>query len=154
GLADALADFALEAWRGFGFDVLVAPHIPVDADLGAAIVDRLYRRAGQAAAHRPFRLMGTPHPQHAERVFGAYTAAALVVGMRGHAAICGVGLRRPFIALASHPKIGGFMESCGLSDWSVAAKGAFSGEILAKARALLPDDLAAYYAQRDSGTAD
>jgi len=34
--------------------------------------------------------------------------------MRGHAVICSVGLGTPIIALSSHPKVRGFMESIGL----------------------------------------
>ncbi|HUO88353.1 MAG TPA: polysaccharide pyruvyl transferase family protein [Rhizomicrobium sp.] len=152
-LADALADFALDAWRAFGFDVLVAPHIPADVELGAAVVERLYRRAGAAAAERPFRLMGTPHPSQAARFFAAYGAAELVVGMRGHAAICAVGLGRPFVALASHPKITGFMESCGLGEWCVPADGDIAGDLASKTRALLDGGLATYGTQRDARTA-
>ena len=40
--------------------------------------------------------------------------------MRFHSAVCGVGLGAPFIALDTMPKVGGFMNNCGLGDWVVS----------------------------------
>jgi polysaccharide pyruvyl transferase WcaK-like protein len=152
--ADALADFALRAWRAFELDILVAPHIPADAVLGAAVLARIYRRAGRAAIRRPFRLLGTPHPTQAARFFSAYAAAELVLGMRGHAAICATGLGRPFIGVASHPKIRGFLERCGLGAWCVPVTGNLADQLFDTSRALLDGGLEAYRAQRDTHTAD
>jgi hypothetical protein len=152
GLADGFSEFALAMWREHGLDILVAPHIPADLGLATAIIERLYRRAGASAAHRPFRLMGTPHPSHAAQFFGAYAAAALVVGMRGHAAICAVGLHRPFVALATHQKISGFMETCGLGAWSVPVRSGFAQELFRKSSELLRGGTETYLALRDRHT--
>lgn len=48
--------------------------------------------------------------------FDAYKKASVVIGMRGHSVICGVGLNTPTIALSSHSKVKGFMNMVGLSD--------------------------------------
>lgn len=52
----------------------------------------------------------------APKFFDLYRKADMVIGMRGHSVICGVGLGTPTIALSSHPKVRGFMESVGLED--------------------------------------
>lgn len=51
--------------------------------------------------------------------FDLYKKADLVIGMRGHSVICSVGIGTPVIALSSHNKIRGFMDTVGLSDRTV-----------------------------------
>lgn len=145
--------FGLHMWRKHGVDILVAPHIPTDVGMSATILRGLYSAAGPAAAHRPFRLGGTPHPGHSTEFFGAYAGAELVVGMRGHSVICGVGLRRPTLALSTHPKIAGFMETCGLGDWSVPFGPAMAGDLSALADGIVADGGQSYFAKRDPAVA-
>ncbi len=52
----------------------------------------------------------------AQTFFDVYTKVSLVIGMRGHSVICGVGLHTPTIALTSHSKVKGFMSALGLSN--------------------------------------
>lgn len=48
--------------------------------------------------------------------FALYRKADMVIGMRGHSVICGVGVGTPTIALSSHDKIKGFMNTISLQD--------------------------------------
>ncbi len=64
-----------------------------------------------------FNSMGTQRGTYAAQFFfDAYKKASIVIGMRGHSVICGVGLNTPTIALSSHSKVKGFMYNVGLSD--------------------------------------
>ncbi|QIG79542.1 polysaccharide pyruvyl transferase family protein [Stakelama tenebrarum] len=149
----AIADLAMHLWRQHGLDILLAPHIPHDVPICAAIMRMLYARAGKAALHRPFRVGGTPHPVHARRFFAGYANAELIVGMRGHAVICGVGLGRPTIALSSHPKVVGFMEACDLADWSVPLDAQSGPALIARSDALI-GNAQPYFDRRNPATAD
>ncbi|MFC4255549.1 hypothetical protein GRI97_08930 [Altererythrobacter xixiisoli] len=152
-LEQALVQFSLHMWRNHGFDIQLTPHIPHDVPICAAISRALYARAGKDALHRPFRMAGTPHPDHAGEFFGSYAAAQMIVGMRGHAVICGVGLRRPTIALSTHPKVVGFMEDCDLAHWSVPLTGNSADLLIARAEELLNGE-SRYFADRDKAVAD
>lgn len=57
--------------------------------------------------------------RNASTFFDLYNQADLIIGMRGHSVICGVGLGTPTIALSSHNKVIGYMRSIGLEDRSV-----------------------------------
>lgn len=64
------------------------------------------------------RATGVYHPVFADSFFDTYQQADLVVGMRGHSAICGTALGVPTIALASHAKVSGYMREADASDWA------------------------------------
>lgn len=151
-LVEEIAKTALHLWQVHGLDILLAPHIQHDVPLCSDIMQRLYSLAGRKALHRPFRVGGMPHPSHSREFFGAYRTARLIVGMRGHAVICGIGLRRPTIALSSHPKVAEFLTSCDLSAWSVPMSELSSGLLTQRCDSLLDDDTA-YFAARDTATA-
>ena len=153
GLAAALADWGMRCWRDHGLDILLAPHVDADVPLAAEVLRLLYARAGAAALHRPFRMGGTPHPLHAKSFFSAYAAAEMIVGMRGHAVICGVGSGRPLIALSTHPKVAGFMRACGLDDWSVPLSSRVADDLTHRTRLLRADGGAAFVAARAKATA-
>lgn len=152
-LEQALVSFSLHMWRNYGFDIQLTPHIPHDVPICAAISRALYAQAGKDALHRPFRMAGTPHPDYSSEFFGSYAAARMIVGMRGHAVICGVGLRRPTIALSTHPKVVGFMEDCNLAHWSVPLAGSSADLLIARAEELLTGE-DSYFADRDAAVAD
>jgi hypothetical protein len=117
---DAMVAWCRSSAQAHDVDVVLAPHIPTDVALVSEILDGCYAKGSRAGfAHRPFRLLGTPHPRNALHYFGHYAAARAVVGMRGHAVICGVGLGRPVVALSTHPKVRGFMEACDLDPWVI-----------------------------------
>lgn len=152
-LAEKIAEVALHLWTRHGLDILLTPHIHHDVPLCSDIMRRLYAQAGAAALHRPFRVGGTPHPNHAEAFFARYRAARLVIGMRGHAVICGIGLRCPTIALSSHPKVSEFLASCDLSAWSVPLGNATVPALIDRCDTLLADD-APYFSARDAAVVD
>lgn len=152
-ISDGIAVVALDLWRRHGLDIFLAPHIHHDVPICSAILKQLYARAGKDALHRPFRMGGTPHPRHATAYFAAYAHARMVIGMRGHAVICGVGLRRPVIALSSHPKVAGFMIDCGLADWSVDLADGWTARLAERSDRLLADDTR-YFENRDRSVED
>lgn len=148
--AEQVAAWARSVSDHTGGDIVFAPHIP--SDLG--IVADVIQRCGRDHRRRPFRVLGTPHPRHAERYFGAYAAADVVVGMRGHAVICGVGLDRPVVAVSTHPKVAGFMEACGLGAWCTTP-GPHLGRDLARLTGpLLEGETSSYHAARRAAVAD
>jgi polysaccharide pyruvyl transferase WcaK-like protein len=114
-----LADLAeLVQWLVVELDaeVLLAPHTLRDVPVAGQLVARLQ----PGVCRRRVRVLGIAHAAHAPQYFAAYAKADLVVGMRGHSVICAVGLRRPCVALATHAKVTGFMQSCALGDWSIS----------------------------------
>jgi len=148
-----LSEFAFQMWKRCGFDILVAPHIPADIAMSTRIIHSLYNRAGSDAVNRPFRLGGVPHPRHSREFFSAYASAELIVGMRGHSVICGVGLRRPTIAISTHPKIAGFMQTCGLGKWTLNLTDSLDVELTTLAESTLHGGCAAYFCDRDPAVA-
>ncbi len=78
--------------------------------------------------------------------------AHLVVGMRGHSAVCAVGLGVPCVAVSTHAKVEGFMGKCGLGDW-VAHPGRDMEERLRELCRRALEDPGAYRRIRDAGTA-
>ena len=57
-----------------------------------------------------------------EQIQDVYTAAALVVGMRGHAAMIPFGCGTPIISLISHPKLGFFLDDIERPEWGVSIR--------------------------------
>jgi len=113
-------------------NIIVAPHII--RDLG--VTSEFAYRMNAKGLRRHICMTGIMHPRNAAQYFKIYKDADLVIGMRGHSVICGVGLGTPTIAIDSHPKVKGFMECVGLGDWIVKDKirddfivGAAMGEI-------------------------
>lgn len=153
GFVESMAELCRWVEERHGMDVLISPHVHGDMDLVASLSDRLYGQTGPGLSHRPFRVGGTPHPSNAASFFGAYETAELVVGMRGHSVICGVGLRRPVIAISSHPKVEAFMDACGLSQWSIDASTVDAEALCAAVDDLLGAGQADYLARRDEGVA-
>ncbi len=124
----------------YDVDVLITPHVPADVVLTAALVRRLSTGVNkQRYRRRPFRLVGLPHPRRAREHFGTTASARLVVGMRGHAVTCSLGLGRPTIALSTHPKVAGVMRWCGLSDRTVVPGPDLFGALTASTPAALED---------------
>jgi polysaccharide pyruvyl transferase WcaK-like protein len=150
-LTDTITQVAHHLWRKHGLDILLTPHIHHDVPLCSDVLRNLYAAAGRNSVHRPFRMGGTPHPMHANEFFGRYRSARLVIGMRGHAVICGIGMRCPTIALSSHPKVGDFLESCDLADWSVPLSSDSALALTERCDALLAND-EGYFTARDRAT--
>jgi len=94
-------------------NIIVAPHIV--RDLG--VTSEFAHRMASKSLRKHICVTGIMHPRNAAQYFKIYKDADLVIGMRGHSVICGVGLGTPTIAIDSHPKVKGFMEKVGLGDW-------------------------------------
>ncbi|MFH0793483.1 MAG: polysaccharide pyruvyl transferase family protein [bacterium] len=95
---------------------ILVPHIAGDLE----IMRRFFALCPDSFTRYHFDVAGFVRGSaKAPAFFDLYRRADLILGMRGHSAICAAGLRRPFIALSSHDKIAAFMASCGLLRYSV-----------------------------------
>ena len=101
-----------------GLGVIFATHTHVDV----AAVSKTYENMDKKAMRLGTMFTGMWGLLDARRFFRYYDNASLVVGMRGHAVICGTGLGIPTIAIDTHPKIDGFMREIGMSDYSIDPK--------------------------------
>jgi polysaccharide pyruvyl transferase WcaK-like protein len=151
-MLDGIADLARHLVDAHDLDVVFAPHVPADVPLIGDLFRRLPSGLRTRYARRPFRILGLPNPRGASAFFGAYSAAQLVVGMRGHAVICGVGVGIPTVAIDTHPKIAGFMRSCDLDDHVVTLSSHLGGDLVAAADDLLGAGRAAHLARRAAAT--
>lgn len=148
-LAAELAELVKWLVEQLDVEVVLAPHISTDLPLITAILQRIPTRIER----KRVRVLGVPDPAGASRFFAAYAAADLVIGMRGHSVICAVGLRVPCLALSSHPKVAGFMEACGLSDWVVQYGSHIGSALRSRAERLLTDP-GDHLRRRDQSTID
>jgi polysaccharide pyruvyl transferase WcaK-like protein len=93
--------------------LVLCPHLVGDLALIAELVGHL--PTGTTRSHCTVTHVLNGAAQAAD-FFEVYRQADLVVGMRGHSAICAVGQGTPFIGLGTHDKIAGFMQEVGLGD--------------------------------------
>jgi polysaccharide pyruvyl transferase WcaK-like protein len=96
--------------------LVLCPHLLVDLRVLSSLVEALPQRVVRESTTLGPVLNGAGA---APDFFELYRRADLVIGMRGHSAICSVGVGTPFIGLASHDKVGGFLDEVGLPEWSV-----------------------------------
>lgn len=96
-----------------GAHLVLCPHLMTDLALIAELTGRLSPRTVRESCTLSPVMKGA---RTAPDFFELYRRADLVIGMRGHSAICAVGLGTPFIGLGTHDKIGGFLDEVGLSD--------------------------------------
>lgn len=94
-----------------GVHLLLCPHLLADVSVLGAFLEALPRRVARESCTLGPVFNGA---QAAPDFFEAYRQADLVIGMRGHSAICAVGLGTPFIGLGSHDKVEGFLSEVGL----------------------------------------
>jgi polysaccharide pyruvyl transferase WcaK-like protein len=144
---DTMAAFVCRLIQQYDARILIAPHITLDFTVTGRLLDRLPWTLGRPNV----QVMGVTHPRHADYFFEAYRRADLVVAMRGHSVICAVGHRAPCLAIATHDKVSGFMEKCGLGEWTVET-GPDLAERLWSGAVRLLDDPSEHLAQRDRGT--
>lgn len=147
-LVAQISDLVRWLVESFDAEVVLAPHIAPDLPLVSGILQGLPAQIRR----KRVRVLGIPDPSRAPQFFAAYAGADLVVGMRGHSVIGAVGLRTPCVALSSHPKVAGFMESCGLGDWVVQYGKGMAGELRRLSGELLADP-SNQLARRDAETA-
>lgn len=108
-LASVLERLSLEQKVNY----ILCPHLVRDFDVTAEFISVLKRSFARFNFNCSPVLRGT---RDAGKYFSIYNQSDLVIGMRGHSVICGVGLGVPTIALSSHPKVRGFMQKVGLTD--------------------------------------
>jgi len=90
---------------------ILSPHLLRDVKINSSFISLIPNRIQR------FNFCMTPILKgggSSSDFFSIYKNCDMVIGMRGHAVICSVGLGTPIIALSSHPKVRGFMESIGL----------------------------------------
>lgn len=116
-----LANLMSELISNRGVHVTLCPHLLTDIPMISEFVQRLPNRALREGCTLSSVLCGS---DSAPDFFELYRQADLVVGMRGHSAICSVGLGTPFVGLATHDKVSGFMDEIGLPDWCVDLRSA------------------------------
>jgi len=92
---------------------IICPHLLRDLSITGDFYDLLPKKFRRLFFESSAVLCGT---SNASTFFELYKHADLIIGMRGHSVICGVGLGTPTIALSSHKKVEGFMRSVGLED--------------------------------------
>jgi len=108
-----IADAIQEVCVHNDINLTLCPHLLRDLSISDKFVKLLPTRFGRFNINMSEIVRGADQAAH---FFGLYQAADLVIGMRGHSVICGVGLNTPTIAVASHKKVAGFMHSVGLDD--------------------------------------
>lgn len=112
-------------------NVILAPHIIYDLWIAHNAFFAIREKHGDDLRDR-ISVAPVVHPREAAKFFSIYKQADLVIGMRGHSVICGVGLGIPTIGVDSHPKVGGFMEKMGLSNYMYRWQDGFyqAGELI------------------------
>lgn len=98
----------------YNVNLVLAPHLLVDTQLYAQLLHRLPAPIARQSCTMAPVLRGAAH---APDYFEIYRRADLIVGMRGHSLICGIGCGKPVIGLESHAKIGGFLRAINLEEW-------------------------------------
>jgi len=92
---------------------ILCPHLLRDYTVTGKFIDSMSKDFSRFS----FNSTGVQRGSHAAKsFFDIYRNVSLVIGMRGHSVICGVGLNIPTVAISSHSKVKGFMSALGLSD--------------------------------------
>jgi polysaccharide pyruvyl transferase WcaK-like protein len=97
-------------------NLILCPHVPADH----ALVGKFFDACSSAMARRHCTSVGMMKGvEEAPAFFDLYRGADAVVGMRGHAAICAIGVGTPFVGIGSHDKVRGFLDEIGMADRTV-----------------------------------
>ncbi len=88
-------------------EIHLIPHTPDD--------ETLYREVAKRFPVRVWPLKN--RSRDTNTIIGAYAGARFSISTRGHSQICSVGNRVPTFAIATHPKVKGFAQVCGLARW-------------------------------------
>lgn len=104
-------------------NVIVCPHIPTDFDITSKFIEICsgFKIQNSSMTREIIQInYCTKGYNSAPDYFSLYDQCDLALGMRGHSAICCVGLKTPFIGLNSHEKLGGFLEQMNLGEYSLS----------------------------------
>lgn len=149
---EALSSVCLDLANEFDVNYILAPHIPADFPLITQFLEICTQKSfkGSGFVRECFDISCcTRGFSRAPYFFSMYEQADLAIGMRGHAAICSVGLSTPFISLNTHPKVSGFLDSMGLSDYIVDPFYPDFKSSLSSLCSLLLNDSSLWYSIRD-----
>ena len=108
--------------NNFSINVILSPHIPADFFLINKLIEIGAKKVinGSGIIRELFDInFCTRGEDMASNFFTLYDQADVVIGMRGHSAICSIGLSTPFISIDSHPKVVGVMNEMNLSNYSL-----------------------------------
>ena len=118
GIANAIYKLS----KVFDVNIILAPHIPADLNITAKFCDIAGEYViGNSSMIREILTVNAMQKGYmsAPYFFSVYDQCDLAIGMRGHAAICCVGLNTPFISLNTHEKVTGFMDCMQLSTYGL-----------------------------------
>lgn len=107
--------FSVMLIERYDANIILAPHIFRDLEMCArfyAIYDSIL-----PMGRKNLRMAPIVGPDSYARYFNIYKDADLVLGMRGHSVICGVGLGTKTIGIDTHPKVAGFYKKINMADW-------------------------------------
>lgn len=97
-------------------DILLVPHMHKDLEIQGALASRL----GSRLARR--RLNTAPYVQGLtahESILGLYRRCSVILGMRFHANVCGIGLGIPTVGLVCYPQIRELYRNVGIEERAV-----------------------------------
>ena len=107
--------------KHFPINIILSPHIPADFFLINKLIEIGAKKVinGSGIIRELFDINFCTRGVEMASNFSLYDQADLVIGMRGHSAICSIGLSTPFISIDSHPKVLGVMKEMNLIDYSL-----------------------------------
>lgn len=131
---DSLSNYMVEMSKS-DVNFIFAPHIFRDLNIIDALMNKLpdsVRRGCVAVA--PY-LLGQKGQDY---IFDLYKKADLILGMRFHASVCGLGLGKPCIGLVNYRQIDELYEELGLPEWKVYVnKQGFAQDLLSLSKGML-----------------
>jgi len=112
--------------RRRGYSVVLAPHVETDSRPTNLLLEALGHPAGVSTWpwHHLMR------DENTREGLAYYQHAQFVIGMRGHAQICPIGLGVPVITIASHAKHTGLLAHLNLPSYAVGAAEPHAGDRL------------------------
>ena len=150
---ESIAQTIYRLSKAYDINVILAPHIPADLDTTAKFCDisDAYVIGNSSMTRELFSVNAMQKGyMSAPNFFSVYDQCDLAIGMRGHAAICSVGLNTPFISINTHEKVSGFMDSMQLASYGLNVADKYFSENLFKLCEELILDSGTWRLQRSS----
>lgn len=130
-----IAETVFQLSKSYDINIILAPHIPADLKITAKFCDIAsdYEIGNSSMTRELFTINAIQKGYvSAPNFFSVYDQCDLAIGMRGHAAICSVGLNTPFVSINTHEKVKGFMDTMKLSSYGLNVTDKYFGEKLFK----------------------
>jgi polysaccharide pyruvyl transferase WcaK-like protein len=99
--------------KNYDVNFILCPHLVRDFGIMSDFISCLSPSVSRFHFNASGVLRGT---SQASVFFDLYRKSDLIIGMRGHSMICGVGVGTPVVAISTHDKVDGFMHSVALDD--------------------------------------